>query len=319
MKISLLVTPFDNQGLAHAAQVGVEQIVAVYPGTVLSDLQAICQRIESFGMKLGVIERLVPTLSIVHNEPERDQQIEDIKTLIRNMGQCGVEVLCYSWMPDDDWQRTDLQVPQRGGSLVTEFDITKPSAVPTDTGFKRSATAPTSASQQWDTLESFLNEVIPVAEDAGVKLSMHPTDPPLPVLRNQPRILTQPEHFERLVQLVDSASNGICFCQGTFASCEQDVDMPYWIRRWGKHINFVHFRDVVGKGEHFCETWHDNGKTDMVACMNAYFDAGIHVPIRPDHAPTMAGESNAFPGYHMLGRLYAVGYMRGLMQAAQSR
>lgn len=317
MKISLLVTPFDDHNLTLAAQVGVDEIVSVYPGLELSSLQAICRRVESFGMKVGVIERLIPTLKFIHGEPGRDQQVEDFKTLIRNMGECGVDTLCYSWMPDDDWQRTDSTVKERGGALVTEYDTTKPANVPTDTGYQRASKKPTSIPQLWGNLERFLNEVIPVAEDAGVALSMHPTDPPLSMLLEQPRIFIHPEEYERLVKLVDSPSNGVCFCQGTFASCEEDIDIPMWIKRLGTHINFAHFRDVVGKGKNFRETWHDNGKSDMVACMKAYYEAGIDCTIRPDHTPTMDGESNEFPGYHMLGRLYGVGYMRGLMQAAE--
>lgn len=319
LKISLLVTPFDDQNLARAAQIGVDEIVAVYPGLELNNLRAICDRVDAFGMRVGIIERLIPSLKFVHNEPGRDEQIEDFKVLIRNMGECGVSVLCYSWMPDDDWQRTNIQVRERGGALVTEFDMSKPSDVPTSTGHQRCTKSPTSAQQQWDNLEHFLNEVVPIAEDAGVKLSMHPTDPPLPSLRGLPRIMTHPLDLERLVQLVDSDSNGLCFCQGTFATCEEEIDMPAWIRRLRKHINFAHFRDVVGKGKYFRETFHDNGKTDMVACMTAYYESMLDIPIRPDHAPTLAGESNEFPGYHMLGRLYAIGYMRGLMQATEKQ
>ncbi len=319
MRISLLVTPCDDHNLALAAQVGVEQIVSVYPGLQRKALKTFCKRVEGFGMKVGAVERLIPRLKFIHNEPGRDAQIDDFVTLIRNMGDCGVPVLCYSWMPDDDWQRTDLCVQDRGGSLVTEFDITRSPNVPTDTGYARSTRSRTSVDQQWKNLEYFLNRVVPVAEDAGVTLSMHPTDPPVPMLCGQPRIMIHPEEFVRMVKLVDSPANGVCFCQGTFASCEQEIDLPAWIRRLAPYINYVHFRDVVGRGNRFREAWHDNGQTDMLACMSAYYEAGIDVPIRPDHAPTMAGESNEHPGYHMLGRLFAVGYMRGLMQACESR
>jgi len=116
---------------------------------------------------------------------------------------------------------------------------------------------------------------------------------------------------------VKSPANGICLCQGTFAASDQEYDIPTLIRRLVPHINYVHFRDVVGILPSFRESFHDNGKTEMVACMQAYYDAGIDCPIRPDHAPTLIGETNEFPGYHMLGRLFAVGYMRGLMQAAE--
>jgi mannonate dehydratase len=317
MNISLLVTPFSDENLQLAAQVGATEIVSVYPGLELGNMFAIRDRVESHGMKLGVIERLVPTLRFIHNSAGRDQQIEDFKTLIRNMGEANVPVLCYSWMPHDDWQRTAVDVSERGGALVTELDMSQDAKVPNDTGYQTETTEATSAEQLWENLEYFLKQVVPVAEKAGVKLSMHPDDPPVDVLRGQPQIMSTPEEFERLIQLVESPSNGICFCQGTMASSAAEYDIPALIRRLAPHINFSHFRDVVGAVPKFREAFHDSGKTDMAACMEAYLESGIDCPIRPDHAPTMAGESNEFPGYHMLGRLYAVGYMRGLMESAE--
>ena len=112
-----------------------------------------------------------------------------------------------------------------------------------------------------------------------------------------------------------SPSNGICFCQGTFASGGEDI--PAAIRRLGKHIKFVHCRDVVVStpGSNFREAWQDTGDTDMCAAFKAYKEIGFKGVIRPDHVPTMEGETNSSPGYHMLGRLWAIGYLKGLMEA----
>ncbi len=315
MQIALLITPFSDRHLELAAQIGVTDIVSTYPGLELDALLRTKRQVQSHGMNLSVVERYVPTLDFIHGTPERDQQVEDFKTLIRNMGEAGVPVLCYSWMPDDDWQRTSLDAEERGGALVTELDMRDPDSFQSVTGFGFEAENPTSSDQLWDNLESFLNEVIPVAEEAGVKLAMHPDDPPMHGLRGQERIMHTPESFERLVKMVDSPSNGFCFCQGSFASHADEYDIPALIRRLAPHIVFAHFRDVVGAVPHFRESFHDNGKTDMVECMKAYREAGVNCPIRPDHVPTLAGESNEYPGYHMLGRLWAVGYMRGVMQA----
>jgi mannonate dehydratase len=315
MNIALLVTPFSDENLQLAAQVGTSDIVSIYPGLELENLLTIKKRVESFGLKLSVIERYVPTLDFIHGTEKRDPQIEDFKTLLRNMGEAGVPVLCYSWMPDDDWQRTSLTVKERGGAFVTEFDMRDPDSFQSVTGFNFESENPTPASKLWDNLEYFLNEVIPVAEDAGVRLAMHPDDPPLANLRGQDRILSTPEAFERLVAMVDSPSNGICFCQGSFASHADEYDIPALIKRLAPHIVFAHFRDVVGAVPHFTEAFHDTGKTDMAACLKAYLEAGADCPIRPDHVPTLVGETNEFPGYHMLGRLWAVGYMRGIMDS----
>lgn len=323
MKIALLVTPFDDHHLQLAAQIGTEEIVSIYPGLDRADLLAIRQRVERYGMRLGVVERYVPTLDFIHGTEERDARIEDFKTLIRNMGEEGVPVLCYSWMPDDDWQRTNLEAKERGGALVTECDLREcdlrdPETFQSLTGFDHRSENPTSEAALWDNLERFLNEVIPVAEECGVRLAMHPDDPPVAMLNGQARILSTPEAFERLVRMVDSPANGICFCQGSFASHENEYDIPALIHRLAPHIVFAHFRDVTGAVPYFRETFHDTGKTDMAACLRAYSEAGIDVPIRPDHVPTLAGESNEFPGYHMLGRLWAVGYMKGLRDGIDS-
>lgn len=318
MNIALLVTPFSEENLQLAAQVGTQDIVSIYPGLEPGDLLSARNRVESHGMKLSVIERYVPTLDFIHGTDKRDLQIEDFKTLIRNMGEAGVPVLCYSWMPDDDWQRTSLATRERGGALVTEFDIRNPDTFHSVTGFDFESSDPTPASKLWDNLEYFLNEVIPVAEDAGVKLAMHPDDPPMELLRGQERILSTPEAFERLVSMVDSPSNGVCFCQGSFASSGNEYDIPTLIKKLAPHITFAHFRDVVGAVPHFTESFHDTGKTDMAAAMKAYLEAGVTCPIRPDHVPTLVGESNEFPGYHMLGRLWAVGYMRGILDTLAS-
>jgi mannonate dehydratase len=121
------------------------------------------------------------------------------------------------------------------------------------------------------------------------------------------------ESFERLVTLAPSPRNAICFCQGTFAT--MGADIPQTIRRLGRHIQYVHFRDVQGGPESFVETFHDNGPTDMAAAIRALREVGFSGPIRPDHVPQLHGEEQGEPGYTMLGRLFAFGYIRGLLDA----
>lgn len=147
-------------------------------------------------------------------------------------------------------------------------------------------------------------------------MAMHPDDPPLASLLEKPRIMHSVECFDRLLQRYDSPCNAICFCQGTFAT--MGCDIPSTIHRFGSRIRYVHFRDVRGTPEAFEETFHDNGPTDMVAAMRALREVGFEGPMRPDHVPQMVGEEDGEPGYTMLGRLFAYGYMRGLMQATQA-
>jgi mannonate dehydratase len=131
------------------------------------------------------------------------------------------------------------------------------------------------------------------------------------------RILRTPEAMGRAIDLVPSPHNGITMCQGTFAT--MGADIPAEIRRFAARdaLHFVHFRDVRGTPERFVETFHDEGQTDMWAAMRTYRELGFAGPLRPDHVPTMEGEENLAPGYDVLGRLFAVGYIKGLAEAAE--
>jgi len=308
MRIALVLTPFEDLHLKRAAQIGVTDIVARYPASYGPDvtLEGLKQRVDGVGLKLSIVEGYIPHDRIVHGTDGRDEQIEGVIDLVREMGRLGIEVCCYNWMPDDDWTRTDGEKPSRGGARVTAFDLkqvdqTKP--VGPDT----------SAEQLWDNLEYFLKRIVPVAEAEGVKLAMHPDDPPLAHMRGQDRIIHNAAAFDRALSLVDSDANGMCFCQGTFAEMGEDIESS--IAHFGNRINYVHFRDVLGTPDCFEETFHDQGKTDMVGAVQAYHKIGYIGPARPDHVPALEGEVNDVPGYSMLGRLWAAGYMRGLIES----
>jgi mannonate dehydratase len=311
----------SDENLALAAQCGVTDIVARYMGPSLDELSAVKNRIEQFGLRLSVVEGYLPIENIKIGRDD-GSEMESMTSLVRNMGQLGVEILCYNFMAGTDWVRTRLDAPERGGAKVTAFDLKEAErAVRLGHDGAPSNDAPNldliAADALWNGLETFLQELVPVAERAGVVLAMHPDDPPLKQFLGKARIMNNVEGFERLVELVPSPSNKICFCQGTFA--EMGVDVPATIRRLGKHIRYVHFRDVRGTAESFAETFHDNGQTDMVAAMRAYRDIGFTGPMRPDHVPQLIGEDDGEPGYTMKGRLFAFGYMRGLMQATGGR
>jgi mannonate dehydratase len=212
-------------------------------------------------------------------------------------------------MTDFNWMRTGTSTISRGGSVVTSFDNALMKDAPlTENG-------PISEEKLWETLEYFLKKVMPVAEKWNVKLAMHPDDPPLSPIRGVGRIMRSIENFQRLLDLVHSPMNGITLCQGNFTLMTDDL--PGAIRKFGKQgkIFFVHFRDVRGTAEKFEETWHDDGKTDMLACLQAYKDINFEGVLRPDHVPTVEGDSNDNAGYSSFGRLYAIGYIRGLRQA----
>ncbi len=312
MQLATVLTPLSPENLQLAAQCGVTDVVSRYPGPRFDDLLMLRGRIEAFGLRLAAIEGGLPLESIKVGRDD-GTEIESLQRLLRHMGDAGVPILCYNFMAGTDWVRTKLDIPARGGAVVTGFDLADIAHALSLDARRGSVTHDViEAKQLWSNLERLLTELLPVAEKAGVTLCMHPDDPPLPRLLGKDRIMNSVEAFERLMQLAPSPHNAICFCQGTFAT--MGVDIPATIRRLGAHIKYVHFRDVRGAPENFVETFHDDGPTDMAAAMRAYRDIGFNGPIRPDHVPQFINEQGE-PGYTMLGRLHAWGYIRGLIDA----
>lgn len=320
MRLGTVLTPMSDENLRLAVQCGVTDITTRYPGPQLDDLSRVKRRIEAFGLRLSVIEGYLPIENIKIGRDD-GSELDELKSLIRNMGQAGIGILCYNFMAGTDWVRTRLDIQDRGRAKVTAFDLNEVEQAirlgHDGAGTMAPVDAETiSVDALWKNLKSLLREIVPVAEDAGVVLAMHPDDPPLSEFLGKARIMNSVENFERLVELSPSEANAICFCQGTFA--EMGVDIPGAIKRLGKHIRYVHFRDVRGTKESFTETFHDDGPTDMVAAMRAYREIGFDGPMRPDHVPQLVGEDEGEPGYTMKGRLFAFGYMRGLIQATKS-
>ena len=310
MRIALVLDPLSDANLRLAAQIGVTDIVGRYPGQDFMDLLVLKQRVEDAGLRLSVIEGYVPMDLVVHGMPGSGSQLDQFCQFVENMGALGIPILCYNFMMSGDMLRTSFTARDRGGALVSAFDASLFAKAPPD------PFAPVASEELWDRLTSFLERVVPVAERAGVKLAMHPDDPPISSLRGVSRIMSSAAAFERLVGIVPSEANGICFCQGCFS--EMGEDIPTAIHVLGKHIHYAHFRDVQGCMPKFQETFHDCGQTNMAEAMRAYRDIGFRGPMRPDHVPLLEGEEGEASGYSLLGRLFAVGYMRGLMQAVLS-
>lgn len=268
------------------------------------------QRFADFGITLSVIESAPPTNHIKLGIEGRDEEISYMTQLITNMGAAGIPVLCYNFMAQFNWFRTSTTTRTRGGALVSSYDHSLMKDAPlTEAGL-------VSEDQLWSNLQYYLQKIVPVAERAGVKLALHPDDPPISPIRGVSRILTNANALQQAIDLVPSEFSGITLCQGTLATAGEDI--PQVIRHFAKQdkMFFVHFRDVRGTPEKFEETFHDDGKTDMLEAMKTYYEVGFQGPARPDHVPTMEGEDNSNPGYELLGRLYGVGYIKGLMDAA---
>ena len=317
MKLASVLTPMSDENLALAAQTGVECITLRYQGPDKSDWQPALERIRAVGLQPAAVEDAIAMENIIRGTEGRDDEIDGILKLLEIMADLEIPVLCYNFMAGTDWVRTRVDVAERGGAMVTEFNLDQiDQAVSLDDASRPLQHEVLTADQLWENLEYLLQRIVPRAESLGIDLAMHPDDPPLDAFLGRARIMNCVENFLRLVSLVPSPVNGICFCQGTFA--EMGVDIPAAIRQLGPHIHYVHFRDIRGTRESFAETFHDNGPTDMVTAIRTYREVGFDGPIRPDHVPQLIGEEDGEPGYTMLGRLFAYGYMRGLMQAAEN-
>ena len=325
IKIAEILPPYRTPLWALTAQCGLRYVVGMMDlqrptdGTAddlpwsYRSLLRLKQDYESAGFTLAVLESRPPMDKIKLGLPGRDLEIEQVCGLLEAMGRLGIPVWCYEWMPVFNWMRTAVAVPSRGGALATGFDLAELAALPnTEYG-------EVSEEQLWENLRYFLERVVPVAERAGVKLAMHPDDPPLSPIRGLGRIMRSVDNFQRLVEMIPSPVNGITLCQGNFTLMTNDL--PGAIRHFGRQnkLFFAHFRDVRGTPERFVETFHDEGQTDMAACMRAYSDIGFEGVLRPDHVPTMEGDSNADPAYSSIGRLFAIGYIKGLREAVYGR
>ncbi len=324
MKIAEVFGPPAGSLWKMVKQCGIDYVVGTFGGDwdkerkpdekpwSLGPMTRLKKAYEDGGFQLAVIEARPPLTKAKLGLEGRDREIDEVCELLVSMGKLGIPVWCYEWMPVINWTRTSTNIVTRGGALVTGFDYSDPrNQQSTEYGT-------VTEDQLWASLKYFLDRVVPVAEKANVKLAMHPDDPPISPLRGMGRIMRSLENYQRLLDLVPSPVNGITLCQGNFTLMTDDL--PAAIRHFGKQkkIFFVHFRDVRGTKEKFQETFHDDGKTDMAACLRAYRDIGFDGVCRPDHVPTMEGDSNDRPGYSSIGRLFAIGYIKGLIQAVYS-
>jgi mannonate dehydratase len=236
----------------------------------------------------------------------RDEDIDRYCAMLRNMGELGIHLLCYNFMPGAGWFRTNANVRVRGGALVSGFDASKFDApVPDDRQL--------ASDRVWGNYEYFIRRVMPVAEAVDVRMGLHPDDPPIPSLMGVNRIFGNPEAFERAYALAPSPSNGITFCRANFSLMEASVSDL--IRRYARsqRLFFLHLRAVKGNAYRFQELFHDEAADELLETLKVCHEEGFTGPLRCDHVPAFAGELNDNPGYGVLGRLFADGYVLGLL------
>ena len=293
----------------YALQCGVRHGVIRLPEDEKFDIcdpshwETVYRRFTDFGIRPCVIEPMPNALHdhIKAGDGLRDASIEKVLAMLPIMDRLDIRTLCFNFMAHVGWCRTDTALPERGGALVTGFDLSE--YVPGDRQITEG--------ELWANYEYFIRAVLPSAERYGIRLALHPDDPPLSPLGGVSRIMTSYASIRRAIDLLPSDSLGVTMCQACYFMMGEDLfDV---IPRLRDKIFFIHFRNVRGCKERFRETFHDNGELEMGRLLRLYTELGIDVPIRVDHVPTMAGESGE-GGYTALGRLYAIGYLRGLLE-----
>jgi mannonate dehydratase len=266
---------------------------------------------------IGLEGEQFPMDRIKEGRPGRDEDITAYQAIIRNMGALGLSFFSYSFMARFKAYRTSVTTPLRGGARTSAFDASLLEGAP------GVVDPPASQEAMWENYTYFLKAIIPVAVEAGVRMALHPDDPPVPMIRRVPRIFGSADALRRAMATVPSPANALTFCQGNIVLFDEPLEDL--IREFGRadRIAFVHFRDVSGTRTNFVETFHDNGPTDMGRMLRLYSEVGFRGALRPDHVPAMTGESDGHglstrqsAGYESTGRLYAVGYIRGLLEGA---
>jgi mannonate dehydratase len=257
--------------------------------------------------------------------PRRDQQMEGLKGLLRSMGRLGVEVMGYNFSYANVWGRVHGPYARGGARAPAYIAAETPPETPIPRGtvwgvaFDKDAPpgdiGEVSEALLWRRFERFLKDLVPVAEEANVRLAMHPADPPLGVLRGTARLVWKPEHYQRLLDLYPSHHNCAEFCQGTIAEMDGEMDVYQAIDTYagqGK-IAYVHFRNVRGKVPHYVEEFIDAGDVDMVRALRLYHKHRFDGVLIPDHTPEMAC---AAPWH--AGMAYALGWMRAAVSIVES-
>lgn len=273
-----------------------------------SHWETVYKRFTDYGITPLVIEPMPNELHdhIKAGDAMRDACIEKAVKMFPIMRQLNIDTICFNWMAHIGWLRTSSEYPERGGAKVTEFNMQDF----TPTGAK------ITAKELWDNYTYFVKAVIPEAEKYGIKLALHPDDPPVPRLGDVERIMISRENIRKAVSgIVKSDSLGITMCQANYFIMGEDLEDT--IREFADQIHLIHFRNTKGEPNHFRETFHDNGDMDMAELMKTYIKYGVDVPIRVDHVPTMAGEVSSLPGYDAMGRLFAIGYLKGILDACK--
>ncbi|WP_422101680.1 mannonate dehydratase [Vreelandella sp.] len=379
--------PKDAIRLAEIRQAGATGVVTALhdvPNDQVwsaADIRERKELIEAAGLSWSVVESVPVHEAIKKGLPERDCLIDTYCQTLRNLAACGIDTVCYNFMPVLDWTRTDLTYALPDGALALRFDqvafaafdlylLQRPGAEEAYSDEEREQAArylegldeagrnklvntliaglpgaeehytleqfrtvleaykDIDATKLRENLGYFLKAVIPVAEEVGIRMAIHPDDPPRPLL-GLPRVVSCADDVEWILQSVPSAANGITFCTGSYG-VRKENDLVAMARRFAKHIHFVHLRATQRETtdeRSFHEAPHLAGDVDMVAVIHALVDeerrrqreGGARLPLRPDHGHHILDDQqrNTAPGYPLYGRMRGLAELRGVELAVR--
>lgn len=304
---------------------------------------AMKNEIEAAGLTMECIESVNVHEDIKLGLPSRDKYIENYIASIRNLASAGVKVICYNFMPVFDWTRTNLAMDMGNGATCLSYDGRQIEGKSPEDMFREIDSNShgyampgwetermgeikelfgkydgITAEKLWANLGYFLESIIPVCEECGVKMAIHPDDPPWDIF-GLPRIIRDIGSLKRFLKLVDSPCNGLTFCTGSLGA-STDNDLPAMIREVGDRIYFAHIRNIKVDGRHFHETSHlsRDGSLDIVEILRALYETGFDGYIRPDHGRMIWGEV-ARPGYGLYDRALGAAYINGVWDTLRSK
>lgn len=329
----------DPVTLEYIRQIpGMEVIVsAIYDvpvGEVWSEdkIKALADKVAAAGLKLDVIESVPVHEDIKLGKPSRDQYLANYCQNIRNLAKYGVKVICYNFMPVFDWLRSDLDYKLADNSSALIFkqetvDALNPymsdlSLPGWDASYTKDGLIAlldeykaVDAEKLWENFAYFLNAIMPTCDEVGMKMAIHPDDPPWPIF-GLPRIITGADSYDRMISICPSKNNGLTVCTGSLGA-SPDNDLPVIIRKYGERAHFIHLRNVKLTGEKcFEEAAHLSacGSLDMYEIVKAMYEAAPEAYVRPDHGRMIWGEQGR-PGYGLYDRALGAAYINGLWEA----
>lgn len=280
----------------------------------VEDLQRVKDQVDEYGLVLEALENVPRTFydKAMLGLPGRDEQIENYQTTIRNMAKVGIPVLGYNWMPNGVWRTPNAK--GRGGAIVTSYDSTQIDTFPLVAGLREVDELEgrtVSHDEMWDNYTYFVDAVIPVVEEVGMKLALHPDDPPVPELGGIARLFDSSEGYKKAFEIAPSPNHGMEFCMGCFSEMGEDVIEA--LRYFGNdgRLFYIHFRDVQGCVPNFQECFLGEGNVDVVDAMRVLKEVNFDGFIIDDHVPRMIDDSD----WRHRGHAHATGYILALVDA----